>query len=679
MIRLPRLLPGVLVGGLLLTTGCPARPPGVLGIRAAEAPAAAEATGSLSLTFALPREGAPRALQFVPIATTRCVRVTVAGPKYRDQTKPGSPKPLMETVGTFDVTLDAQNAATVTLANIRSGRNLTVKVEVYDGPKAGVLPTGKLLETLYGVVDIRDGAGTSASVGWETTPTGRALAVLRQLGEADRVVATDAAALQALVSAIVDDPAPDTNHPVLISGDELANALLRYTRAQAAWPAAKGYAVPPLGHPTLAGVLAGPARAPLTKVFDLRGNEITSNLRLTLGDPISAIDDLAPYSFPVIGPGDWWVFVDGTGPETRKHAFVRRFAEDDADALRACFLGGAATSFAGTGAGGLGTPAAPQFRNPGQIAYDAAGAMFVADAGNHRVVKLDALGQMTVVAGTGTAGASGDGGAATAASLRAPEGVAVDGAGNVFIADTGNHKIRLVKAADGQITTIAGTGTAGLDGDGAALSKRLNGPTNLTLGGLPLSIFLHDSGNKLIRKIPLGGPIAGPYSIATLNVPDLTAAHTGLAYQTVAGVDYLLYCTLSPPRVIRETLTGADLGTKILVAGGGAALPPFDDGVPGDRAQLGQVRALAADALGNVYVGERLTAGYGRVRYVNPARFAELFAVLGGPTAGAFGPGGAPGGATPIGLPGGLALEPGPTGGLMVSTGADHRVVRLAP
>ncbi len=677
MTHLSRLLPGVLVGSLLLTTGCPARPPGVLSVRAAQAEA--ETTGSLSLTFALPRE-AGRTLQFVPIATTRSVRVTVAGPKYRDQTKPGSPKPLMETVGSFDVALDPQNSATVTLTNIRSGHNLTVMVEVFDGPKAAGQPSGKLLETLYGVVDILDGGNTSAAVSWETTPVGRALARLRQLGDAERVVTTDAAALQALVSQIVDDPTPDVNHPVLISGDELANALVRHTRAQTNWPLAKGYAIPSLGDPVLAGVLAEPARAPLTKVYDLRGNEITSDLRITLGDPISAKDDLTPYSFPVIGPGDWWVFVDGTGAETRKHAFIRRFLEGDADALRAAFLAGNATSFAGTGAAGLGTPAAPQFKNPGQIAYDGAGNLFVADTGNHRVVKLDAAAQMTVVAGTGTAGSTGDGGAATAATLRAPEGVVVDSAGNVFIADTGNHKIRVVKAADGQIITIAGTGTAGLDGDGTATSKKLNGPTNLALGGLPLSVFVHDSGNKLIRKIPLGGPFSGTFSIATLNVPDLTAAHPGMAYQTVGGVDYLFYCTLSPPRVIRETLTGVDLGTKILVAGGGAATPPLDDGVPGDRAQLGQVRTLATDASGNVYIGERLGAGtYGRVRFVNPGRFAELFAVLGGPTTGGFGAGGQPGPATPIGVPGGLAVEPGAGGGLMVSTGADDRVVRLAP
>ncbi|MER7225901.1 hypothetical protein ABT370_22280, partial [Streptomyces rubradiris] len=104
------------------------------------------------------------------------------------------------------------------------------------------------------------------------------------------------------------------------------------------------------------------------------------------------------------------------------------------------------------------------------------GELYIAEYGNHRVRKVAADGTISTVAGTGTAGFGGDGGPAASAQLNNPLGVAVDSAGALYIAEYGNHRVRKV-ALDGTISTVAGTGTAGFGGDGGpAASAQLNNP-----------------------------------------------------------------------------------------------------------------------------------------------------------------------------------------------------------
>ena len=105
--------------------------------------------------------------------------------------------------------------------------------------------------------------------------------------------------------------------------------------------------------------------------------------------------------------------------------------------------------------------------------------LFIADSSNHRIRKVDTAGVITTVAGDGTAAFGGDGGAATAARLNSPFGIAVDSSGNLFIADLGNQRIRKVDAA-GIITTVAGDGTFGFSGDGGpATTAQLNTPVGI--------------------------------------------------------------------------------------------------------------------------------------------------------------------------------------------------------
>src|SRR5439155_20751462 len=122
-------------------------------------------------------------------------------------------------------------------------------------------------------------------------------------------------------------------------------------------------------------------------------------------------------------------------------------------------------------------PAAAAELEPAGVAVDGAGNLFMAEGGNARIRRVDAgTGTITTVAGNGTFGFSGDGGPATAAELGTPVGVALDGAGNLFIADYYNYRIRRVDAGTGTITTVAGNGTQGFSGDGGpATAAELDG------------------------------------------------------------------------------------------------------------------------------------------------------------------------------------------------------------
>ena len=157
---------------------------------------------------------------------------------------------------------------------------------------------------------------------------------------------------------------------------------------------------------------------------------------------------------------------------------------------------GIITTYAGTGtqgSSGDGGPAtSAQLYNPYAVAVDASGNVYNADNNNHKIrLVTQSTGIITTYAGTGTAGSSGDGGAATSAQLFFPSDVAVDVSGNVYICDTNNYKIRLVTQSTGIITTYAGTETAGFSGDGKPA-------TGAQLGYYPIGVAVDASGNVYI-------------------------------------------------------------------------------------------------------------------------------------------------------------------------------------
>jgi sugar lactone lactonase YvrE len=134
--------------------------------------------------------------------------------------------------------------------------------------------------------------------------------------------------------------------------------------------------------------------------------------------------------------------------------------------------------------------------------FDRAGNIFFCDTGNNRILRLDAkTGRVEVAAGSGLTRYKGDGGPALAAEMNQPASLAVDAAGNVFIADTQNHAIRRLDAKTGVLTTIAGDGEPGFAGDGGPAAKaRLNFPAGLGLDGKG-NLYVVDSVNARIRKI----------------------------------------------------------------------------------------------------------------------------------------------------------------------------------
>jgi len=161
------------------------------------------------------------------------------------------------------------------------------------------------------------------------------------------------------------------------------------------------------------------------------------------------------------------------------------------------------STIAGGGPNGL-TAVASSIGYADSVVMDAAGNTYIADSWSSRILKLSAAtGTVTVVAGNGTHGYSGDGGPATSATLDGPVGVAVDSSGNIFIADTGNSLIREVTVANGNIQTVAGSFKlgAGYSGDGGpATSAQLNGPQSVFVDSLA-NVFIADSLNDAVREV----------------------------------------------------------------------------------------------------------------------------------------------------------------------------------
>ena len=183
---------------------------------------------------------------------------------------------------------------------------------------------------------------------------------------------------------------------------------------------------------------------------------------------------------------------------------------------------GTITTIAGTGEYGFSGDGGPAVQAalyyPAGVAVDGAGNLFIADSGNNRIRRVDATGTITTIAGTGEYGFSGDSGPAVQAALDYPRGVAVDGAGNLYIADTVNDRIRKVDSA-GVITTVAGTGDYG--DDGPAVQAQLNGPRGVAVDGAG-NLYIADTDNFLVRKLtPAGGPGTSPAGTESFSFPDL--------------------------------------------------------------------------------------------------------------------------------------------------------------
>ncbi|MFH8555951.1 RICIN domain-containing protein [Streptomyces celluloflavus] len=310
------------------------------------------------------------------------------------------------------------------------------------------------------------------------------------------------------------------------------------------------------------------------------------------------------------------IAVDGTGTlyiSDRNNHRVRKITTD-----------GKISTVAGTGVAGSegddGPAVSAQLHDPREVAVDGAGAVYIADAGNHRVRKIAADGTISTIAGTGTKGFSGDGGPATAALLDRPQGVTVDSTGVLYVSDYNNHRVRKI-TTDGTISTVAGTGSKGLKGDGGpAVSAQLNGPYAVAVDGAG-DLYIADALNHKVRKVTADGTIStiagtgtkgsggdgGPAASAQLNTPSrVVVDSTGALYVA----DY------NNHRVRKITTDG-----KISTVAGTGTKGSDGDGGPAASAQLNNPLGLVVDCVDALYIAD---VGNHRIRKFASAKMAGL-------------------------------------------------------
>jgi uncharacterized protein (TIGR03437 family) len=312
----------------------------------------------------------------------------------------------------------------------------------------------------------------------------------------------------------------------------------------------------------------------------------------------------------------------------------------------------------GTSVGNNGPAANAQLYWPGGVAVDAAGDLFIADTFNNLVRKVS-NGVITTVAGGGYL--LGDNGSATNAELYEPKGLAVDAAGNLFIADTENERIR--KVSNGVITTVAGGGSS-IAGNGTATSVQLWLPQSIAVDSAG-SLFIADTYNNRIRKVSNGviatvaggGSSVGDGGAATsaqLVLPESVAADS-------AGNFYI-----AEPR--NNCIRKISNGVISTVAGNGTAGFSGDNG-PASSAQLNLPQGIAVDSGGNLYIAD---TGNHRIRKVSNG---AITTVAGNGVMG-FGGDSSPAINAQLKFPGGIAVDP--AGNLYIADTSNHRVRKVS-
>ncbi len=319
---------------------------------------------------------------------------------------------------------------------------------------------------------------------------------------------------------------------------------------------------------------------------------------------------------------------------------------------------GIITTIAGTGTSGFSGDGGPatsaRINAPRTMATDRSGNVYLVDTGNHRVRRIDTAGRISTIAGTGTAGYSGDGGAATAARLNTPHGIAVDTAGNVYIADSPNQRIRKVDTT-GRITTVAGNGSSGYNGDSLpATSARLNYPKGVEIGP-DGQLYIADNNNHRVRKVDAGGVIRAVAGTGTSGFSGdggpATAARLAEPRNIAFGPDGSLYIVDQVNDRIRRVGTDGIITTYA----SGFSLP----------------RDVAADSAGNVYVADE---SHKKVYRIDTARRVSTFAGTGST---GFGGDGGPATAALLSNPRGVAWDP-VSGAVLIADTGNNRIRRVS-
>lgn len=305
--------------------------------------------------------------------------------------------------------------------------------------------------------------------------------------------------------------------------------------------------------------------------------------------------------------------------------------------LLSCFLGCIAlsagaqtiTTVAGTGGHGYsgdgGPASSAQLNHPFGIALDTAGNLFIADRFNNCIRKVNAAGIISTFAGTGAAGYNGDGIAATAAQLNNATGVFADKVGNLYIADRSNNRIRKVDNS-GIITTVAGNGAAAFTGDGgAATNAALNSPRKVvadTLGNL----YIADQANNRIRKVSATGIISAVAGVASAgyNGDGIAATNAQLNGPYDVAVDRLGNVYVAD--VDNYRIRKIDLSGVITTVVGSGVQGFSGDAGQATAARLNEANGIAIDNYGGIFIADGWNE---RIRYVQPSGFINTLAGTG--------------------------------------------------
>ena len=282
---------------------------------------------------------------------------------------------------------------------------------------------------------------------------------------------------------------------------------------------------------------------------------------------------------------------------------------------------GVITTVAGTGAGGYlsgvleGRPATEfQLESPSSVAVDGAGNLFIAETSYRRIYKVDRSGVISTIAGMGY-GYGGDGGPATEAQLAYPRDLAVDSVGNLYIADADNHRIRKVDSS-GIITTIAGTGQPGYGGDGGpATEAKLNEPHGVAADRTG-NLYIADRKNHRIRKVDPSGIITTIAGTGELGYggggPRATEARVGFPHGVAVDNNGNLYIAEEHYSRVRKV----DSSGVITISTGTGTRGFGGDGGPATEGQLYSPWDVAVDAGGRVYIADWENA---RIRILKPS------------------------------------------------------------
>ncbi|MCA1570130.1 MAG: hypothetical protein LC798_07380, partial [Chloroflexi bacterium] len=349
-------------------------------------------------------------------------------------------------------------------------------------------------------------------------------------------------------------------------------------------------------------------------------------------------------------------------------------AVDTATGIETVVAGYKGSGFSGDG--GPATAAQLSLRHEydaGGVAADAAGNLFIADSNNNRVRRVDAAtGVITTVAGSGTRDSSGDGGLASAAQLINPTGLALDDAGNLFIAERDGNRVRRVDAATGVITTVAGNGTFGFNGDDQpATQAHLRIPHALAIDSSG-NLFIADEGNARVRRVDAVSQeittVAGNGTFG-FSGDGGSAANASLFSNVGVGLDTAGNLFIADRR--NQRIRRVDAQTQVITTVAGNGTAGFSgDGGPATAANLAFPRAVAFDASANMFVAD--TNNY-RVRRVDGTT-GVITTVAGNGTPTLGGDGG-PAVRARLAAPGGIARDA--SGTLYIADTNNHAVRRI--